>query len=548
MKMKNCYKTSIFAKMITLVLLTFILSASSYLVKAETEEPTTSESPDIVKPVTKILFIGNSSTYYNNMPKMLKGVAAADGENVEVTSITSSGYKLSQFASETNAYHAQIISTLQSGHWDYVVMQDHREVIIQNPSKTIDAISVFKKYIDEAGAKLVLYETRADYKGREFTINNTSVFLDNLTMQYYLTRNYFSIGNYYDALVCPAGVNYTRSMNLYPDIVIYDDDMLHPSPYGSYLIACSLYETIFENSVFGNGYLPDSEYDTDGLLKDLDAESLYKLQNVADATLKLTQNKVELIKGQSTKITATFNISKDNLSLEGYRNIPEYFSLNDSIVSANRANGTITALSTGDTMVMATTDSGLKALYNVSVIQPSTSFTITEPSTAKVHKKDTFTYTTTLLPEDTTDKIIWTSSDPTVATVDENGTVVAKNIGVAKITAITDSGIKLTRNIRVKLATPTKVKVKKLSTKAKSKKYANVKITWKKNSKAVCYYVYRSTKKGSGYKKIATTTSAKYTDKNKKKGKTFYYKIRSVYSDTKCNSYRNTGVKIKLAK
>lgn len=572
MKTKNYNKTSLFMQIITLALLTFVLTASNYMVKAEIvettgiseeattniteevttqargEEPTTPDSSEIITPSAKILFIGNSSTYYNNMPKMVKGLATADGENVDVTAITASGYKLSQFTSVSNVYYAQIISTLENNHWDFVVVQDHRDVIVENPAKTEKAISILKPYIDAAGAQLVLYETRADYNGREFTLNNTSVFLDNLTMQYYLTRNYYSIGNKFNALVCAAGVNYSRSMNLYPDIVIYDEDMLHPSPYGSYLIACSLYETIFEKSAFGNAFLPDSKYDTDGLLKNLDTESLRKLQNVADATLKLTQNKVELLKGQSKKITATFNMSKDNSSLEGYKNIPEYFSLNDTIVSANKKNGTITALNTGDTMIMATTDSGLIAMYDVSVIQPSTSFAIAEPSLAKVHRKDTFTYTTTLLPEDTTDKITWKSSDETVATVDENGTVTAKKVGTAKITAATDSGITLTRSIRVKLATPTKVKVKKMSTKAKSKNYANVKITWKKNKNAVCYYVYRSTKKGSGYKKIATTTTAKYVDKNKKKGKTFYYKIRSVYSNTKCNSYRNTGIKIKLAK
>ena len=528
-------------------LLAFFIINTNIFVNAETEDSLLpSEQP--TEQSKKILFIGNSSTYYNNMPDMVKGIAAASGKKVEIDSVTASNYKLYQFTTEGNIYNTQIINKLKNNAWDYVVLQDHREVIIQNPSKTEEAILKLKEYTDGSGAQIILYETQADYNGREFNINDTSIFLDNLSLQYYLTRNYFNIGNKFDAIVSTSGVNYTRCMNLYPEINLYDSDMHHPSPYGSYLAACSLYETIFNSTALGNGFLPGSEFDTTGILKGLNDEFLQKIQNVTDATLKLTQNKIELLKGNSKKITATFNISKDNTSLDNYKNIPEYFSLNDSTVSVNRTNGTVTALNTGETMVMATTDSGLMAMYNVSVIQPATSFTIAESSIAKVHRKDTFTYTTTLFPKDTTDKITWSSSDPTVVTVDANGSVTAKKVGVAKITAKTDSGITLTRTVRVKLATPTNVKVTKLSTKAKSKKYANIKVSWKKNSNAVCYYVYRSTKKGSDYKKIATTTSAKYIDKNKKKGKTFYYKIRSVYSNTKCNSYRNTGVKIKLAK
>lgn len=550
MKMKNFRVPYIITSIIALTLLSFFVISTDYLVKANTvDTETSSETPPTIEIApTKILFIGNSSTYYNNMPKMVKGLAVADGKNVEVTSITASGYKLSQFTNSGNMYYEQIINALKTSTWDFVVLQDHREAIMQNIINTEKAVAMIKELATASGAQIVLYETQGDCNGRDFTINDTSIFFDNLTLQYYMTKNYFSVGNKYDSLVATAGVNYTRCMNLYPEINLYDSDMIHPSPYGSYLAACSLYETMFETSVFGNQFLPNSKYDSDGLLKNLETESLQKLQNVANATLKLTQNRVELLKGSSKKITATFNIASDNTSLEDYKNIPEYFSLNDDTVSVNRTNGTITAISTGDTMVMATTDSGLMTMYSVSVVQPSTSFTIAEPSTAYLHKKDTFTYTTTLFPEDSTDKITWISSAPDIVSVDENGVVIAKKIGVAKITATTDSGIKLTRNVRVKLATPTNVKVKKLSTKAKSKKYVNVKISWRKNKNAVCYYVYRSTKKGSGYKKIATTTTANYIDKNKKKGKTFYYKIRSVYSNTKCNSYRTTGAKIQIAK
>lgn len=61
-----------------------------------------------------------------------------------------------------------------------------------------------------------------------------------------------------------------------------------------------------------------------------------------------------------------------------------------------------------------------------------------------------------------------------------------------------------------------------------SKKYAR--LTWKKNTKATGYVIYRSTKKNSGFKKIATVrtnTKVSYTDKTVKKNKTYYYRIKA---------------------
>ena len=71
-----------------------------------------SETPE-EKSTMHILFIGNSSTYYNSMPEIVEGLANAGGISTEVSSITAGNYKLTQFADETNAYHKQIVETLK---------------------------------------------------------------------------------------------------------------------------------------------------------------------------------------------------------------------------------------------------------------------------------------------------------------------------------------------------------------------------------------------------------------------------------------------------
>ncbi len=96
-----------------------------------------------------------------------------------------------------------------------------------------------------------------------------------------------------------------------------------------------------------------------------------------------------------------------------------------------------------------------------------------------------------------------------------------------------------TRGIILKAPTVTAKRV--------SKKY--VKLTWKKNTKATGYVIYRSTKKNSGYKKIATLTSkakVSYTDKTVKKNKTYYYRIKAYRTLDKKTFYGVKSVRVKI--
>ncbi|MBR2546789.1 MAG: hypothetical protein IKF07_01155 [Eubacterium sp.] len=95
--------------------------------------------------------------------------------------------------------------------------------------------------------------------------------------------------------------------------------------------------------------------------------------------------------------------------------------------------------------------------------------------------------------------------------------------------AANDAIAKLDEKIAVKKAVDTAKaqKVKGLTVKVKKNK-ATVK--WKKNAKVTGYEVFRSLKKKSGYKKIATVkknATVKYVNKKLKKGKKYFYKVRT---------------------
>ena len=351
----------------------------------------------------------------------------------------------------------EIVNALSKEKWDFVNFAGARENIMGNLEATKNAITNLKSTIDSTGAKTILYETQADYIGNDFIIDGTSIYFDNITLQNYMTKFYFSLGNKFDCKVAPVGVNYTRCMKEYPEINLYNSDMIHPTLEGSYLAACTLFQTIFETSAYNNTFLSGSEFDTSHIIDKLDNDTAKKLQNVADGMITLSTYNVTLKKGEKASVNAKITFTDTNPVMANYSNTITYSSTNESSVGVNSQKGTITAIRNGSSMIKASTDSGLMAFCTVNVVQPSTSLTIKEGS-IYLHIKDTAKYTTEIYPTDTTDTITWTSSNPSVVSVDETGTVKAKKIGSAKITAKTDSGIKLTRYVRVKLKTPTSVK------------------------------------------------------------------------------------------
>ena len=272
--------------------------------------PTYATSNDIS--TTRILFIGNSSTYYNQMPLMVEGLAKANNINCEVKSITASSYKLTQFATTGNAYNTEIVNALSKEKWDFVILQEHRENIMGNLEATKNAITNLKSTIDSTGAKTILYETQADYIGNDFIIDGTSIYFDNITLQNYMTKFYFSLGNKFDCKVAPVGVNYTRCMKEYPEINLYNSDMIHPTLEGSYLAACTLFQTIFETSAYNNTFLSGSEFDTSHIIDKLDNDTAKKLQNVADGMITLSTYNVTLKKGEKASVNAKITFTDTN--------------------------------------------------------------------------------------------------------------------------------------------------------------------------------------------------------------------------------------------
>jgi hypothetical protein len=179
---------------------------------------------------TKVLFIGNSYTFYNNLPGMLEDLATSAGQDVETSRVVSGGKTL-----EWHWYNPATLDTLSDNKWDIVVFQEHSMRPVEEPDKMMSAVKRLKERAGEA--RVILYLTWARQHIPE--------------MQDVLNDTYFRVAKELGCSIAPVGLAWQKSLREIPDLVLHTDDRSHPNTLGSYLAACVFYATIFNASPIG---------------------------------------------------------------------------------------------------------------------------------------------------------------------------------------------------------------------------------------------------------------------------------------------------------
>ena len=181
----------------------------------------------------RILMLGNSFTYYNDMPKML---AALLGE--EVVSFTRGGAYLKAHTDPEDEMYAPTAKALAEEKWDYVVLQDQSIGPVNRREEFQQAAKELCERIHAAGARPLFYATWA-YKKESEKLANTGLSYDEMLNGLY--DSYHAAAGAGDGLVADVGLAF-RAMN---DVVeLYMDDCFHPSPAGSMLAAAIIAEVI----------------------------------------------------------------------------------------------------------------------------------------------------------------------------------------------------------------------------------------------------------------------------------------------------------------
>ncbi len=177
----------------------------------------------------RVLFVGNSFTYYNNSLhnhyKQLVKVSLPDNVN-RVRSMTISGGKLYE--------HDGLEAMANSEQWDIVILQGHSLGPIEGAEQFREAARLHSKAVRFAGAEPVLFMTWA--------------YTDRPEMTAKLDDAYTSLGKALGAEVAPVGLAFARVTLEKPGLKLRTSDKRHPSLAGTYLAACVFYAVLQDRS------------------------------------------------------------------------------------------------------------------------------------------------------------------------------------------------------------------------------------------------------------------------------------------------------------
>lgn len=175
----------------------------------------------------RVLFIGNSHTYYNDMPQIFAQLARERGLDCEVTMIAHGGWFLEQHQAEPD-----VRFNILYGHYDYVVLQEHAHPFGPE-EKMLKAAAGIGEWIREAGSVPVAYMTWAmkDCEGD----------------QPRMSAAYEKMAKEQNGILAPVGTEWWKYIHEHPQVQMYASDGAHASPMGSRLAAEVILDAILQS-------------------------------------------------------------------------------------------------------------------------------------------------------------------------------------------------------------------------------------------------------------------------------------------------------------
>lgn len=182
----------------------------------------------IEKTAVKILFVGNSLTYSNNLPKLVSQEAASTGIEIETLMIAYPDFSLQDHWDQKTFQRL-----LELSSFDYLVIQQGPSSQNEGKRTLLKYGKLFKTLSKENGTQLVylmVWPSLQLYHSFDAVIENYT---------YAAQEN--------QAILCPVGLEWKNYIETHQSFDLYSTDGFHPSEKGSQLAAKIIVASLFDN-------------------------------------------------------------------------------------------------------------------------------------------------------------------------------------------------------------------------------------------------------------------------------------------------------------
>lgn len=209
-----------------------------------------------------VLFIGNSYTYVNDLPLLIRQMAEATGHSLTYSSNTPGGCTFQQHCNN------QSMNLIRQGGWDVVVLQEQSQLpsfpqsqveseCLPYAARLVDSIRAYNPQ-----AEPMFYMTWGRRDGDQQNARYFPVLGSYWGMDSMLYVRYLQMKDSNHASVCPVGRVWRYLRQYRPSINLYSGDGSHPSRAGSVCAAYAFYTMLFHESATRVPFIPSMGVDS----------------------------------------------------------------------------------------------------------------------------------------------------------------------------------------------------------------------------------------------------------------------------------------------
>ena len=219
-KIKSKYIIQMAKKLITIALFTWTIFAQS-------------------QENQKILFVGNSFTYYWNLPSVVESMAKERGISLNIYQSTAGSATLKDHWNSERSLLTR--SLIDNESFSIVILQDYSSNPLLKQKESHEYFNRFIKLVHSKESEVIIYGTwmfpainQKKYEGSDPIQNSLK-----------------SITKKTNSRMAPVGTAFRLFQKTHPSIPIFTSDNKHPSAVGTYLAACVFFKMITGESPIG---------------------------------------------------------------------------------------------------------------------------------------------------------------------------------------------------------------------------------------------------------------------------------------------------------